>query len=275
MRTEAGLQDGARATGIPAPRVLLVEPSPEVLGEPFMVMEFLPGRGFLGGIEWYRFARDFPKMLRSWPATFATIMELLAATDTAPVLEALARQGVPEDLALTTRHLSWIEETLGTDTGLDDGIAWLRANEPHLPEQLRLVHGDLWPANVLFGHGVLCGLVDWTMGALGDPALDVGFAKVGLALMPEPFPPPPPLRTAIHACGSRMARQIHDSCAPLVGGDSRISYYEALRCMVQIAVVYADRKAGRENGWERGIPALVKHLNTVTGIDIATPQRPH
>src|SRR5580700_11216183 len=41
VRTEAGLQDGARASGIPAPRVLLVEPSPEVLGEPFMVMEFL------------------------------------------------------------------------------------------------------------------------------------------------------------------------------------------------------------------------------------------
>jgi aminoglycoside phosphotransferase (APT) family kinase protein len=203
------------------------------------------------------------------------LMELLAAADTAPVLQALARQGVPEDLAVTTRHLSWIEETLGDDRGLDEGVAWLKANKPQLPEQPRLVHGDLWPANVLFGGGALCGLVDWTMGAVGDPALDVGFAKVGLALMPEPFPPPPPLRNAVHACGSRMARQIHERGAPLVGGDSRVSYYEALRCMVQIAVVYADRQAGRENGWEHGIPALVKHLNTVTGIKMATPQHPH
>lgn len=94
-------------------------------------------------------------------------------------------------------------------------------------------------------------------------------------LMPEPFPPPPPLRNAVHACGSRMARQIHERCAPLVGGDSRVSYYDALRCMVQIAAVYSDLRASRKNGWELGIPALVKHFITVIGVDMATPQHAH
>ena len=275
VRTEAGLQDGARATGIPAPRVLFVEPSPEVLGEPFMVMEFLPGRGFLGGIEWYRFARDFPKMLRSWPATFANVMEVLATAESAPLFESLARRGVPEHLAVTTRHLSWIDQILSDDRASHEGITWLRANQPKLPQRLCLVHGDLWAANVLMDDGALCGLFDWTMGAVGDPALDVGFAKVGLALMPEPFPPPPPLRNVVHACGTRMARQVHERCAPLVGGDSRVGYYEALRYMVQIAGVYADRRAGRGNGWEHGVPALVSHFNTITGIDMATPKQAH
>jgi hypothetical protein len=104
VRIEAALQDGARAAGLPAPRVLLVEPNPEVLGQPFMVMEFLAGRGFLGGIEWYRFARDFPKMLRSWAATFAEVIALLDSADPTPVLEAMARHGVPDHLALTSRR---------------------------------------------------------------------------------------------------------------------------------------------------------------------------
>jgi hypothetical protein len=112
------------------------------------------------------------------------------------------------------------------------------------------------------------------MGAVGDPALDVGFAKVGLALMPEPFPPPPPIRNAIRACGVRLARQIHRRCAPLVGGDDRVAYHEALRCMLQTAVVHADRRAGRTNGWERGIPALVRHFNAITGLDLSTAQYP-
>src|SRR5436309_13476904 len=39
VRMEAGLQDGARAAGVPAPRVVHVESSEDVLGERFMVME--------------------------------------------------------------------------------------------------------------------------------------------------------------------------------------------------------------------------------------------
>ncbi len=192
----------------------------------------------------------------------------------APVLRALDARGIPEPRALTTRHLVWIDEVLGDTSGLEEGVAWLRANQPQLPERLCLVHGDLWPANVLMHGPEICGLVDWTMGAVGDPALDVGFAKVGLALMPEPFPPPRPIGDAVNRCGQRMARHIHQRCAPLVGGDDRVSYYEALRCMLQIAVVHADRQAARPNGWEHGLPALMRHLNTITGLVLPTAQPP-
>jgi aminoglycoside phosphotransferase (APT) family kinase protein len=116
--------------------------------------------------------------------------------------------------------------------------------------------------------GAICGLVDWTMGAIGDPALDVGFAKVGLSLMPEPFPPPRPISTGIHAAGMRIAAQIHERCASLVGGPDRVAYYEALRCAVQIGVVHAERRLGRINSWEHGIPVLLRHLNEVTGLDV-------
>jgi aminoglycoside phosphotransferase (APT) family kinase protein len=50
VRIEAGMQAGARAAGLPAPQVLFFEPLDGPLGTPFIVMEFLPGRPFLGGI---------------------------------------------------------------------------------------------------------------------------------------------------------------------------------------------------------------------------------
>src|SRR5437763_64153 len=112
IRMEAGLQDGARAAGVPAPRVVHVESSGDVLGEPFMVMQLVSGRGFLGGIEWYRFARDFPKMIRSWPETFADAMTMLCRADIAAVYGALGRHGITPDQALTTRHLRWVQRTL-------------------------------------------------------------------------------------------------------------------------------------------------------------------
>ncbi len=269
VRMEAGLQDGARAAGVRAPRVVHVESSGDVLGEPFLVMELLPGRGFLGGIEWYRFARDFPRMLRSWPATFSDAITVLASADTAAVFAALSHHGITHDQALTTRHLGWVDETLGDSRGWEEALAWLKQNQPPLPERVVLVHGDLWPANVLMQRGTICGLVDWTMGAVGDPALDVGFAKAGLGLMPEPFPPPPPIRNLVHHYGQRLAQQIHERCAPHVGGADRITYFEALRCTSQAAVVVSDRRAGRHNGWEHGLPALVTHFNAISGLAIA------
>src|SRR6185312_3349372 len=136
-------------------------------------------------------------------------------------------------------------------------LPWLRVNEPPMPERRALVHGDLWPGNVMTNGNELTGLIDWTMGAIGDPGLDVGFAKVGLLMAPEPFPSPPPMGRLVDVLTTRIAHEIHDRCAPLVGGDERVRYFEALRCIVQIAASVAERNAGVKVGWEHGIPALV------------------
>jgi hypothetical protein len=87
--------------------------------------------------------------------------------------------------------------------------------------------------------------------------------------MPEPFPPPPPIRNGIHALGRRIAQRIHERCAPEVGGDARVEYYQALRCILQLAAVVAERRLAQRNGWEHGVPALVRHFNTISGVDLA------
>jgi hypothetical protein len=128
-----------------------------------------------------------------------------------------------------------------------------------------LVHGDLWPGNVLVLDGAMSGLVDWTRGAIGDPALDVGFARVGVLLMPEPFPPPPPIRQLIHAAGTHIAEGIGERCTAAVGGEERVRYHEALRCAVELANVVVERRAGARPGWDHGVPALVRHLEGISG----------
>jgi len=61
--------------------------------------------------------------------------------------------------------------------GLDVATAWLQAHKP-LDFIPGLMHGDYQFANVMYKHGApaqLAALVDWEMGTVGDPKLDLGW----------------------------------------------------------------------------------------------------
>lgn len=265
-RREAAIQNGARAGGVPAPAVFLTEVDAAVLGAPFVVMEEMPGRSFLGGIEWYRFAADFPKVLARWPSAFARTMDTLGNADAPDVHGVLSRYGLSREDVSMDRHLTTVEVRAGGDVGMFAVVEWLKANQPPQCEPLRLVHGDLWPANVLFRRGSLCGLVDWSRAGLGDPAADIGFARVGLALMPEPFPPPPPLSTLIRLAGRDLARRIETKSAHVRALPDRIRYYEVLRCALELVNVTGSGDGGGRSGWAHGVPALSRHVGQLTGI---------
>ncbi|MGZ4703926.1 MAG: phosphotransferase family protein, partial [Acidimicrobiales bacterium] len=61
--------------------------------------------------------------------------------------------------------------------GFDEASAWLRAHKPidFIPG---LMHGDYQFANVMYRHGAparLAAIVDWEMGTVGDPKLDLAW----------------------------------------------------------------------------------------------------
>ncbi|MCV7072957.1 phosphotransferase family protein [Mycolicibacterium rufum] len=61
--------------------------------------------------------------------------------------------------------------------GLDTATAWLKAHKP-LDFVPGLMHGDYQFANVMYRHGAparLAAIVDWEMGTVGDPKLDLGW----------------------------------------------------------------------------------------------------
>jgi aminoglycoside phosphotransferase (APT) family kinase protein len=268
VRLEAGLHRAAQAEGLRAPRLLLWEAAAPSLGTGYLIMERVPGRSYLRGVEPRRFVLDLPKLLASWPRQVPRILNALARVDVDAAVAVLDRDGVPDDLSRPGRHLRAVSVTLAGEPTLAGTVGWLHDNAPSPPSRLALVHGDLWPGNVFIDRREIR-LIDWTRGGIDDPALDVGFAKVGFALMPEPFPPPAPIRQLGEAIGRSIARRLAVHCEPLVGGADRVQYYEALRCAVELADVVTGRAAGTRPGWDHGVPALIRHLENITKQSIA------
>ena len=82
------------------------------------------------------------------------------------------------------RWTAFLERIKGRELpGFDEASAWLRAHRPidFIPG---LMHGDYQFANVMFQHGAparLAAIVDWEMGTVGDPKLDLGWVVQTLA----------------------------------------------------------------------------------------------
>jgi aminoglycoside phosphotransferase (APT) family kinase protein len=76
------------------------------------------------------------------------------------------------------RWTTFFERSKGRELpGMDEAAAWLRATKPRdfIPG---LMHGDYQFANVMYRHGApakLAAIVDWEMGTIGDPKLDLGW----------------------------------------------------------------------------------------------------
>jgi aminoglycoside phosphotransferase (APT) family kinase protein len=76
------------------------------------------------------------------------------------------------------RWTAFLERIKGRELpGFDEAAAWLRAHEP-LDYVPGIMHGDYQFANVMYEHGAparLAAIVDWEMGTVGDPKLDLGW----------------------------------------------------------------------------------------------------
>ncbi|MGI8491765.1 MAG: phosphotransferase family protein, partial [Acidimicrobiales bacterium] len=76
------------------------------------------------------------------------------------------------------RWLAFLDRVKTRDLpGLEEATAWLGAHRPidFIPG---IMHGDYQFANVLYHHGAparLAAIIDWEMGTIGDPKLDLGW----------------------------------------------------------------------------------------------------
>jgi aminoglycoside phosphotransferase (APT) family kinase protein len=149
-----------------------------VLGRSFYMMGFVDG--------WS------PMNTNGWPAPFDTDIEarkglafelvdgiaLLSKVDwQARGLQDLGRPEGFHDRQVE-RWTSFLERIKGRELpGFDEATAWLRSHRPidYIPG---LMHGDYQFANVMFRHGSparLAAIIDWEMGTVGDPKLDLGW----------------------------------------------------------------------------------------------------
>jgi aminoglycoside phosphotransferase (APT) family kinase protein len=171
--------EGLTGTDVPHTEAVAVCTDKSVLGRTFYLMGFVDG--------WS------PMSTRGrWPAPFDTDpvekqglsyqlaegIALLSKVDwKANGLEGLGRpDGFHE--RQVDRWTTFLDRIKGRELpGFDEAAAWLRAHRPidYIPG---LMHGDYQFANVMFRDGAparLAAIVDWEMGTVGDPKLDLAW----------------------------------------------------------------------------------------------------
>jgi aminoglycoside phosphotransferase (APT) family kinase protein len=171
-------------TDVPHTAAIAVCTDPAVLGRTFYLMGFVDGWSPMGLVD-HRWPAPFDADLdarRGLSFQLAEGIALLSKVDWhAKGLHDLGRpDGFHERQA--DRWTAFLERIKGRDLpGYDEATAWLRAHKP-LDFVPGLMHGDYQFANVMYRDGAparLAAIVDWEMGTVGDPKLDLGWMVQG------------------------------------------------------------------------------------------------
>ena len=158
--------------GLPVPKPLLLEANESSLGQPFILMEKREG---------------------SPPGTYFGLRENCpgAFEDLAMVLAHIHRAD-PNNLGFTVDSESdqnllrlidnfqerWRKNSNKPSPVIDYAFAWARRVCLENEGMVALVHGDVGPHNMLVANHRLTALLDWEFSHVGDPAEDLGIARV-------------------------------------------------------------------------------------------------
>ena len=195
----------AEKTGVPVPRVRWLEPTGQVLGTPFFLMDYVEGvvppdvMPYTFGGNWF-FDAPAESQRQLQDATVEVIAELHSIPDAASSFSFLSDG--PAGQSALQRHFAWVRSwydfavpDIGRSPLLERTFAWLDANWPEEAAAAEpvLLWGDARVGNVLYGDFRPVAVLDWEMTALGPRELDVAwliFAHMvfqelaGLANMP-------------------------------------------------------------------------------------------
>lgn len=170
--------EALEGTDVPHTEALAACSDTAVLGRAFYLMGFVDGWSPMGVEDW---PPPFDSDLAARAGLAYQLVEgiaLLSKVDwRGRGLEGLGRpEGFHE--RQVDRWTAFFERIKGRELpGFDEAAAWLRVHRPidYVPG---IMHGDYQFANVMYRHGAparLAAIVDWEMGTVGDPKLDLGW----------------------------------------------------------------------------------------------------
>jgi aminoglycoside phosphotransferase (APT) family kinase protein len=158
---EAAALDLLRASSVPAPCLVAVDPRGEVAGAPAVLMTRLPGR-----------VVGEPPDLEGYLRHLAATLPVIHATPPSP--DGILPAYRPYALELP-RPPRWAARP----------AVWERAIEivegPGPAGDTCFIHRDYHPGNVLWQRGRVSGVVDWVNASIGAPEADVGHCRWNLA----------------------------------------------------------------------------------------------
>lgn len=171
-------------TDVPHTPAIAACTDPSVLGRAFYLMGFVDGWSPMG-LEQGRWPAPFDTDLEARRGLAYQLVEGIALLGNVDWrAKGLGDLGRPDGFheRQVDRWTGFLERIKGRELpGFDEAAAWLRDHRPidYVPG---LMHGDYQFANVMYRHGAparLAAIVDWEMGTVGDPKLDLGWVVQG------------------------------------------------------------------------------------------------
>ncbi|MCV7065325.1 phosphotransferase family protein [Mycolicibacterium farcinogenes] len=175
-------------TDVPVPNVRWIEPTGEVLGKPFFLMDRVEGQvppdvmPYTFGGNWFADApADRQRELQD--TTVEVLAKLHAIPDAAQRFAFLAEVDPPGDTPLR-RHFGWLKDwyefsvpDIGRSPLVDRALEWLEKNFPDdvAASDTVLVWGDSRIGNVLYQDFRPAAVLDWEMATVGPREFDVAW----------------------------------------------------------------------------------------------------
>jgi aminoglycoside phosphotransferase (APT) family kinase protein len=199
-----------------------------------------------------------------------TLTEIHDADVTTPGLAAFARPGSYNERQVRRFTQLWGINKTRELPRVEHVGAWLAANQP-APLRETVVHGDFRLGNTMVAVDEptrILAVLDWEMGAIGDPRADLGYL---LATYSEPGGPPNPLGTSpvTALVGFPSKAELADRYVARSGRDvESLAWFEGLalwKAAVFCEAIYGrylrgelgaeDERAAR---FEQGVPYLAQ-----------------
>ncbi len=175
-------------TDVPVPRVRWIEPTGQVLGSPFFLMDLVEGivppdvMPYTFGGNWFA---DAPaaQQRELQDATVGVLAALHAIPDAATTFGFLTEVDPPGDTPLH-RHFGWLKDwyefavpDIGRSALVEQALAWLEDNFPAdvAAGDPVLAWGDSRIGNVLYRDFRPVAVLDWEMATVGPRELDVAW----------------------------------------------------------------------------------------------------
>ena len=232
-RREAAVQAEVVSQGFPAPRVRLTGEPEDGLGRPFMVMDRVRGRPPVPEVGGPAALAAIGRAAIRLPNVLATMAARLHALDPRPLRTRL--EGLGDVLVDVADLLALLEERAGDVERLDLAAAARRMPAIRsASEREAICHGDLHPFNLLV-EGDEVSVVDWSLGLVADPAFDLAFTAMTMAM--APIAVPRVLRRPVRAAartGSRQFLRRYRRLLPSAASslrDDTLEWHAAVHCL--------------------------------------------
>ena len=166
LKDEFSLVTQLQHLGIQTPVPRHFDDSGNVLRHPFAVYDFVDGAPEMGP--------DNPELVgRSFAEQMAAVHQL--------DISQLDLRALPQWTEFVSDLLR--EPTEIFDSELREELIRTKLEQhwpPAAPERLCLIHGDMWPGNVVWRDGTIAALLDWENASVGDPLADVAITRLDL-----------------------------------------------------------------------------------------------